>query len=207
MKSRAIFLLAGASLLLAVSAPSGFVLAQEKAMTPAEVMGTKGGGNTNPSGATGELSAEGKAMLKAPAAVALPTTMHACLKMYYDATTTVMWSINAEVAVPSGKIVTAGTTVQGAICESPHWSLSGSLWPQEDIVGNRTNPTVDPACNKQITIKGSLQGFVDWEGPVPPTTFGTTSGYHFPSMPANQWFPQTTRLVALSTGPVTCTFP
>ncbi len=197
MKTRAIFLSAGAGLLLWVSAPFGVVLAQEKPMTPEEVLGTKGAGNTDPSGATGPLSEEGKALTKAPITrPAVPPVMYACLEMEYDASTTVMWYIDAEVSVPAGHIISA--KVHGAICESPNWSLTGSLWPQEDIVGNRTNPTVDPSCNKMITIKGSLEGFIVWEGPVPPTTNGTTSGYNFPSMGPNQWFPQTTRLLSLT---------
>jgi hypothetical protein len=200
MKSRAMFLLAGASLLVGVSAPSGLVLAQEKAMTPADVMATKGTGNTDPSGATGPLSAQEKASTKQPAArVAMPATMYACLEMDYDASTTAMWYINAKVGA-AGNITSA--TVSGAICGSPNWTVTGSLWPQEDIVGNRNGS--GGSCNTKITIKGSLQGFIFWEGPVPPTSMGTTSGYNFPSMGPNQYFPQTTHLRSYSPTPVSC---
>jgi hypothetical protein len=200
MKSRAIFLLAGASLLVGVSIPSGLVLAEEKAMTPADVMAKKGAHNTDPTGATGPLSAEEKASTKEPTArVAMPPAMYACLEMDYDASTTAMWYINAKVGA-AGNITSA--TVSGAICGSPNWTVTGSLWPQENIVGTRTGS--GGSCNTKITIKGSLQGFVFWQGPVPPTSIGTTSGYNFPSMGTNQWFPQTTHLRSYSPTQLPC---
>ena len=113
MTSRAIFLLAGASLLVGVSTPSGLVLAQEKAMTPAEVMGIKGTGNTDPSGATGPLTAQGKALSKAlTARKPMSTTIYACLEMDYGATTNALWYIDAQIG-PTGTITSA--KVNGAI--------------------------------------------------------------------------------------------
>lgn len=208
MKSRTTLLWAGASLFVAVSTPSGIVLAQSTtaATTPEQVMAIKGAGNTDPTGATGPLSAEGKALAKAPTArQPQAATMYACLEMLYDGNGPVMWTIDAEVG-PSGNIVSA--KVSGGICESPNWSLSGTLGGaapfQENIVGTRTNPSVDPNCNKSITIKGALAGFIDWVGPNPPTGIGKTSGYNFPSMGPNQWFPQTTYLKSYSPTHLTC---
>lgn len=208
MKQCAIFLLAGTSLLVGVSIPCGLLLAQEKVQSPAGILAPadltaiKASGNTDPTGATGAMSPEGKALGNAPLPVqAMPPTMYACLEMLYDVSGPVMWYIDARVG-PTGNIVSA--TVKGAICETPNWALTGSLGPTEDIVGTRTNPSVDPSCNTKITIKGSLQGFLFWEGPVPPTGIGTTSGYNFPSMGPNQWFPQTTYLRSYSPTQLSC---
>ena len=164
------------------------------------LMATKAEGNTDPTGATGPLSARGKALSRAPMQTNnLAVTMYACLEMDYDNTNNAMWVIDAKGTLSGAQYTIASATVHGAICDSPNWSVTGTLGSSENIVGlNTTPPSFDPGCNRKITIKGSLQGLFFWQGPVPPTTIGTTSGYNFPSMWPNQWFPQTTHLRSFS---------
>jgi hypothetical protein len=181
-----------------VQSPAPVAAGAMSTLPVSELMATKGAGNTDPSGATGPLSPQGKALFKAPTVMkSVLSTMYACLEMDYDNGPNAMWVIDAKGTYNGSlfTIDTAGTTVHGAICDSPNWKLTGTIGVQESIVGTNTlPPNVDPACNRKITIRGSLQGFIFWQGPVPPTQIGANSGYNFPSMGPNQWFPQTTHL-------------
>ncbi len=204
--SRALSCLAGAGVLLSAALPSAGIAQDRPAAvapemaTATDVLATKAGGNTDPTGATGPLSERGRALFRPPVPKGTPAALYyACLEMDYDNSSNRMWLIDAKGTISGGNFNISSATVSGAICDSPNWSVTGTIGVNENIVGlNTTSPTFDPACNRKITIKGSLQGFVFWQGPVPPTTIGTTSGYNFPSMGPNQWFPQTTHLRSLS---------